>query len=284
MDSIKNLYRLVNEIPNKAKDISILKADVKILDTLFIGDSKKIEKLSRETIDELKEEYGISIDMSDVEFSYLTSCRFKWKRPEKETEGYLEGGFIFNGLTDIFANNLQFWEKSIDEFVEFENKNLIDFNLIKELRWIESPVIPTEAEYCPQFGCVKLEKGKLPKEFFFYDSGIVYPLPFKTLNEYINGLTASGFVNCWQYFYIDPQIIIPKNKGIKYLTWSKHTSSRLVGEFASNNNEDVIKHDRLDLINEYLQRCIRLLPASFPFMNFEHHERYYVRFKKLYEK
>jgi len=284
MDSIQNLYSFVKKLPEKAKGISIVELHVEVLDMLFEDTSKRLEKIGKDTIQKFREEYGIILDMEQVKFSYLSSCRLRWRRPEKEEDGYLDGGFSFNGLTDIFSRNLQFWKKSVEEFKEYENEKLIDLKLLKQLRWIESPTIPIEAEYTPQFGCVKLQKGKLPDEFYYYDSGIIYPIPFKSFDEYVDGLVASGSVTCWQYFYVDPELIISKNKEIKYITWSKHTTSRLGGGIDSIHFKPEVKYDRLDLINEYMERCVRLLPESFPFINFTYHKKHYSEFEKLYKK
>ena len=146
------------------------------------------------------------------------------------------------------------------------------------MRWIESPAIPNEAEYRPQFGCVILEKGKLPDSFYYYDSGFVYPLSFKTYEEYVKGLISSGSVICWQYFYIDLALIISQNQHVKHITWSQHIYSRLEDGLDSIHYKKDSKYDRLDLINEYLERCVRLLPKTFPFLDFTHHKKHYSEF------
>jgi hypothetical protein len=284
MNSIKNLHAFASNLESKGKDIKIDELDIEILELLLEGASKKLESLSQKKIKEFRDKYKITVDAEQVQFFFLTSTRLRWNRPEKDGEGYLDGGFVFSGATNIFSAGYKFWEKSVEKFIKNEKEELINNSLLSQLHWFESPTIPTEAEYTPQFGCVKPRKGELPDEFYFYDSGLIYPLPFKSFDEYINALVATGAVSCWQYFYIDPELIISKNNELKYITWSNYNISRLEEGIESIRYKPSIKYDRLDLINEYLERCIRLLPITFSFLDFSYHESYYSAFKKLYDK
>lgn len=283
MESTADLYYFAKALVENTKNIIVSTMEIDVIEEMLNSYSSIDEKILNKIIIEIKRKTNIDLSIEQAKFSYLATCFVSWKNPETfELKGYLDGGFCFNGLTDIFTGNLKFWKNSIDDFLRFENSNLVDLNLLKDLRWFESPLSPISADYSPQFGCVKLQPNKLPEDFYFYDSGLVYPLPFKSFDEYINALIASGSVTSWQYFYIDPELIIKKNKGLNYLTWSKYTISRVVMNIQDGHDKG--KYDRLDIINEYLEKCTRRLPQSFPFLDFSFHIQYYEKFKELYNK
>jgi hypothetical protein len=283
MSSLQNLYSFIKDTKERSNGIVVDEENTEILEKLIKGDRKKFENQNKQRETEYKENYDITLTNEQLDQYYLSSTSLKWRRPEQASgEGYLSGGFSFNGFTTLFKFQQEFWKASVSLFDQTGEDKYIDYDLLAKLRWIESPTPLIFRENTPQFGCVKLEKGKFPDEFFFYDSGLVYPLPIASLDEYINRLIASASVRSWQYFYVDPEIIISRNKGLRYITWSLHTSSKSepgIDKIQYNAN---IKADRLDLINEYLERCVRLLPESFPFIDFTHHQTYYENFKQLY--
>ena len=285
MDSLKILHTFCDNIRTGAKGIAIDQIDTEIMDMQFTDERIKFKKSDQRMILRFREKYGLELTEDTVRQFSVSSCALRWRRPAtREKEGYLPGGFSFNGLTDIFESQASFWEKSVEEFKKVGEAHLIDRELLTKLRWIESPTPLIEAWYNPQFGCVKFEEGKFPDEFYFYDSGLIYLLPFQSFDEYIKALADSAAVIGWQYFYIDPELVIKKNNGVNYITWSQHISSELEEGLKSLTIKTDTRFDRLDLIDEYLERCIRLLPGSFPFINFGHHKKYYSAFRKLYSK
>ena len=183
----------------------------------------------------------------------------------------------------IFLTEQQkFWERSETAFDRFENKGeMLDDP--RALSWIESTtavrnVLPTES-----YGCTRIKDSADLDEFYFYDSGKLYDLPFQSAEAYFDALFSSAAVECWQYFFIDPQVIIEKNKGLPYITWNLHYRSHLSDGIGLLQYNPAIPYDRLDLINEYLERCVLLLPKSFPFLDFSHHIAYYENFQQLYK-
>ena len=285
MPAIKNLYTFLQNIRKKSVNIDVEELDTESLDPLFSGGADQNKELDEQRKEKFKKLYGIELSKEQVDYFHLTSCILRWNRSEQEPkEGLLSGGFAFNGISNLYKFNSAFWEESAATFREAAGGKLPDETLLQQLRWIESPTPKNSGIYTPQFGCVILEKGKFPTKFYFYDSGLVYPLPFHSYEEYINALTASAAVRCWQYFYIDPALIVKQNKGVSYISWSLHVTSHLeegIRDLSLNKN---IRADRLDLINEYLHRCVQLLPKSFPFLDFSHHEKQYAAFSKLYKK
>lgn len=284
MGNLSNIYSFISRINKKSNGIIVDAQDVKIAEMIIKGKNERFANQDTERKSEFKEKYNIDLTSEQLEDFYLTSCKLKWRRPEQlPGEGYLPGGFAFNGITPLFESQVQFWKESIGVFDQSDQENTIDYSLLKQLRWLESPTPLNFAELTPQFGCVKFEPDKFPEQFYFYDSGLIFPLTLESLEEYIADLICSAAVTCWQYFYIDPDLIISKNKGLNYTTWSLHSLSKLdFGTRKLECNKDSTV-DRLDLINEYLERCIRLLPDAFPFIDFSHHVNYYQIFKNKYD-
>ena len=284
MNNLENIYLFIKSINEKSNGIIVDVQNVEIAEMIVKGKKEKFVNQDNVRKSEFKEKYNIDLTNEQLEDFYLTSCKLKWKRTEQLSgEGYLLGGFAFNGLTPLFESQVQFWKESTGVFDQSDQENSIDYNLLKQFRWLESPTPLNFAELTPQFGCVKFEQHKFPEQFYFYDSGLIFPLKFKSLEEYITNLICSAAVTCWQYFYIDPDLVISKNKGLKYVTWSLHSLSKLDAGLKKLEYNKNIKVDRLDLINEYLERCIRLLPDAFPFIDFSHHVNYYNNFKKKYD-
>ena len=91
----------------------------------------------------------------------------------------------------------------------------------------------------------------------------LFPLPFTSAEEYLRAMIASAAVECWQYFYIDPELVISKSKGLSYFTWDLHFRTELGHDLDVAYYVENAPHDRLDLIAEYLERCIRILPGTF---------------------
>jgi hypothetical protein len=253
---------------------------------IFLNKTINDDNYIKKRIDDYENNDSITLNSENVYTTFLNFFSLKWSRPEKKTrEGYLSGGFKFNGLIDIYGVETKFWEKSVKEFIKYEDEKHIDFELLEQLRWIESPSSAhqsVDAEYTPFFGCVKLKDSNLPSDFYYYDCGIIYKLPFSSYDDYVEALLNSSAVKCWQYFYINPQEIIDKNKGLKYITWANYDLTNLDDSITGLAYNENSKYDRLDLISEYLERCVRLLPITFPFINFNHHIDYYQQFNELY--
>ncbi|MDO5976107.1 hypothetical protein [Flavivirga jejuensis] len=214
-------------------------------------------------------------------YFYLESCELHWSRSETEPdEGIITGGFFINGLRSMLIEPSDFWNQCKYAFEKAGQEELMD--MPDGYSWLEGTTALINPSYYPQYGCVKLGESHFLDNFFFFDSGFFYPLPFKSLEEYFKAMISTAAVNCWQYFFIDPSIVIEKNNKVSYISWSNY--------FRSNHLKDQDHHifnsgldiDRLDLIEEYLLRCVKLLPSTFPFLDFTYHKKYYEEFKKLY--
>ncbi len=225
---------------------------------------------------------GIIISKDQEYLFFLSTYQIRWYRPEKKPkEGILAGGTYINGVIDAFRFESPFWEHSLNKFNSLGLYEM--FEMPENLRWIESPSAFLDAENTPHYGCFKLVKNQFPKEFYFFDNGLLYQLPFQSFEDYFSAQLACGMVKCWQYFYIDPNVIIEKNKNIPYMTWSLHQTSYLHENIRDLNFRSEIKNDRLDLIIEYMRRCIDLLPNSFPFIDFSYQIKRLKELLKLYD-
>src|ERR1700743_3133024 len=105
MDSLELLHDFCDKCRIEAKGITIDDIYTKILDMQFAPGKKKSGESDKERAVEFKENYGINLDEHHIRLFYLGSTRMRWRRPETtEKEGYLPGGFAFNGLEDIFES------------------------------------------------------------------------------------------------------------------------------------------------------------------------------------
>ncbi len=232
----------------------------------------------------IQEQLNIKLSEIDKEILYLFGSSFYWTRGEtKPKEGLLSGGFSFNSIDGMFFYPSSHWEYGLNQFNKFEESSLEEITLIKKLMWFESTSTPQEVLPSQNIGCFLLEKDKFPSKFYFFSNGLCYRLSFDNFISYIDALIASCGVEYWQYFYIDPAIIITKNKGLIYLTHGTHHKTCLNKRLRDLTYHPNTPYDRLDLIHEHLERCVRLLPNTFPFADFTHHQNYYKRFKELYD-
>lgn len=156
---------------------------------------------------------GIKLDDEKKWMKYLQMILCWTREAQKTGEFLLQGGTYFNGIMDVISSKpTTFFEYSLDKFLKYEDESKTDIELIRKLRFIECPTSLQDATYTPYFGCVTLKEGEFPNEFYFYDSGLVYKLPFTTYEDYIDALIQSAAVNCWQYFYINPEEIVSKKQ------------------------------------------------------------------------
>jgi hypothetical protein len=135
--------------------------------------------------------------------------------------------------------------------------------------------------YIPYYGCVRFNEDSFPHEFYFFDGGVIYALPFQSYEEYIKALIANAGLECWQYFYVDPHLLIQKNRGRNYMATDLRKGTRLVEDFRMYDYDPAYNFDRLDMIHEYLQRCVRFLPGAFPTLNLEHQRMYLHKLESL---
>ena len=279
--TILRLYDFFQDIEHLTKGIEIESSSLETINNFVSGMQSEQQDEIQWVTKEIKDKTGLVLNKSQKNLFFIEDAELIWTRPAQESgEGYLSGGFYINGPLSIFLNPAKFWEDSLSFFEEIGKENLADIPI--NLRWIESTSLYTEPSYNPHFGCVKFIQGVFPNEFYFYDSGFLFPLPFTTFQEYFNAMIDSAAVKCWQYFYIEPETILNRNINKDYYTWALHISTNLDEKLRSIKYFENAKFDRLDLIAEYLKRCVRLLPGSFPFLTFDHHKEYFEGFRKLY--
>lgn len=200
-----------NSIGIKLSSYSISKLDKTLNgkhDLLFVKDIERRKK-------NIFNENGVVFPEDKEYLFYLSTYQLRWNRPEQKTrEGLLSGGTYINGMIDAFHFDAPFWEYSQNKFKQLEIDHYFDFP--ENLRWFESPTAHNDAELTPYYGCFKLKQGEFPNEFYFYDCGLLYKLPFRSFEEYFEAQLSCAMVKCWQYFYIQPDIIIQKNRNLPY--------------------------------------------------------------------
>ncbi len=278
---IQLLYDFVEGATNESVGIELQKASHKKLKKYLAGKTELFETEIDSRIATIRDEAGIEFPDAQRDLFYLGSFKTRWnRRSQTPDEGVVSGGTYINGILDTFLYPVEFWDKATRKFAQHGLERRAE--IPTDMRWIESTTAYNDPEYTPQFGCVKIDSEAFPTEFYFYDSGFVYRLPFTSFEEYFTAMAASAMVRCWQYFYIDPQTIVAKNRDQLYLTWSLHVGTRVDERLRGFEPVTDTPFDRLDLIHEYLHRCITLLPGSFPFLDFDHHQEHFAAFEARY--
>ncbi len=282
---IERIKQFIELVRNETEEIKVSSVDTSILDLYENHTDEKFNNTFSLPLNMFVDQMGDAPSADTKQMFYLTSTQLRWRRPERRpAEGYLAGGFAVNGMLDLLLGPSQFWENSTEVFKTVGQEGLVDYDLLKQFGWFESVTPVVFQEYTPQFGCTMLDKETFLKNFFFYDSGLVFPLPFNSPEQYFAALTASASVECWQYFYVDPELIVSKSKGVKYITWAAHTTTNLDVALRSIQFKANSQYDRLDLVMEYMERCVRLLPGAFPFLDFHHHKAHFTKVKEIYER
>lgn len=226
---------------------------------------------------------GMIMNEDQKALFYLFDAHFRWSKVDwEEGTSALVGGFAFNNAAAMVLElNLDKWKNNYQDFLAYEPTRLEDGALLEALTFFESPTHQFSPHAMPYYGCVRLKEKQYPNEFYFFDGGIIYPLPFKSYEEYILALLANAGIECWQYFYIDPELLVKRNKGLNYMTTNLRHGTRLAENFSPYDYNSTYDFDRLDIIHEYLNRCARFLPGAFPALNFNHQQVYLEKLEKL---
>lgn len=279
--TIQDLYAFIQNVEHNSINIDVDTAKYKKISKYIDGKigayQDQIESKSKEIQDGL----NIRLSNSQKELFFVDTSKLNWGRGEQiSQEGTLAGGFYINGIRGMFLEPNDFWKDIAEVFKEVGQEDRLE--IPRGFSWLTGTHAVNSARRLCHYGCVKLEQGKFPAEFYFFDSGLLFPLPFKTVEEYIQAMITSAAVECWQYFYIDPELVISKSKGLSYFTWDLHFRTCLGNDLDELFFVENAPHDRLDLIAEYLERCVNLLPETFPFLDFKHHKQYLSDFLALY--
>lgn len=280
----QELVQFVELVRSGAVGVTLHEQSTKELEQ-YVADPAYREKFASFVagkIGKVESKMGISVnDDQQLTFS-LFSAYLRWV--ESEPGGgdvSLKGGFKFNQARSMLKNSTDDWRDSYQDFLKYEKPSPEDQELFSKLTWFESPTFPGRAPLTSYYGCVLPNKETFPDAFYFYDGGVVYPLPFKTYEAYILALTANAGVDCWQYFYVDPALIVQKNKGLNYMTTQLRIGTRLVENMKVYEYDASYEIDRLDLIHEYLQRIQRVLPEAFPDFDLAHQATWLQKLEEL---
>ncbi len=258
-------------------------SELKIQDALFKSYLNEDEK---EFSNELKDiEDKLKINDSELYVDFISGLRVRWRKSGfKGNDGNwinpLRGGLCIKSIYGMLTSEKQNFLEKYEDYEAYEPYSEEDFKLINQLAWYDSPTSLIDSDITPYFTCLKLEKEKFPNEFYFYDSHFVYKLPFTNYESYFDALLASSAVECWQFFYIEPQELIDRNLGKNYFT--VFLRSDKIENHSMLHYKPEIEADRLDIIHEHLELCVKALPEIFPKMDFSYHKNYFEKFNALY--
>lgn len=227
----------------------------------------------------------LKINDSELYVDFISGLHIRWEKSGfKGKDGNwinpINGGLCINSIYGMFTQEKQNFLEMHEDYEPYEPYSEEDLKLINQLSWYDSPTSLIGSDITPFFTCLKLEKGKFPNEFYFYDSHFVYKLPFTNYESYFDALIASAVVECWQFFYIEPKDLIDRNIGKNYFT--VFLRSDKVKNHSMIHYKPEIEADRLDIIHEHLEHCVRTLPEIFPKMDFSYHKNYFEKFNALY--
>lgn len=280
---VKDLLDFIERVRFDSNGIEVQELSCSRIKKFLKGDISSLQKRIDKTKKRIEETSGMLFNEQQSSLFFLQGEGLRWNRLETQTnEGLVSGGFCINGVMDMFLDPVNFFEKSQHKL--FSNAHTGIATITENMRWFESKTAHNAPESTPQYGCFLFEPPNFPSKYYFYDSGLLFQLPFKNFEEYLTAMMNSAAVSGWQYFYISPLEVIQKNIGQPYITWPQHISSCLDGRMQSVIYNQSIEYDRLDLIYEHIERCVQLLPETFPFQSFADLEVYFGEFKLLYDK
>ena len=272
------LKEFIETVEKHTKDVEIDGQSTRMLLQFMTDEAfrQKFIPLIKRRMEKVKTEKGLSIS-KDQEIPFtLFGAHLRWYSYE------LVGGFQFcYGSSMIFSRiTTDAWKKDHEDFLKYESSSRNDQILLDRLLYFESPTAPNAAIRTSYYGCVVENDHSFPHDFYFYDDGLIYALPFNGYQEYIEAMLVNAAVECWQYFYISPQELVKKNKGLNYMTTDLRMTTELVQNISVYEYNPNYSFDRLDLIFEYLQRVVRFLPEGFPTLNFDHQNEYLKELEK----
>lgn len=281
---LTQLKRFIETIESASNDVVIEEQSADLFER-FLSDKDFHEEFSQHvnmSLEGVKSMSNLTIDEDQSLTFMLFSASLSWLKTDREGGNPpLAGGFSFNDGETMILERSEVLKNWYANFLEYEAPNPEEEALLAQLRWFESPYPQVSSIRVPFLGCV-LPNGKtFPHDFYFFDGGIVYPLPFKTYTAYIQALIDNAGLIGWQYFYVDPGLLIKRNKGLNYMTTDFRKGTRLVENLPLYQYNPSYTFDRLDLIHEYLKRSHRFLPGAFPTLNFDHQKTWLENLEKL---
>jgi hypothetical protein len=278
------LSDFIEALNNDSIDISIDTRTTKMFDQFMIDESfqKRFKVVFDESLKLVESAKSIVVNEDQRLTFCLFSAHLRWRKVDRVHGNVpMYGGFAFNQGEAMVMESLEKWKESYADFIEYEEEISEDKDLLSNLTWFESPTHQFGSQYIPYYGSVRLREGSFPYEFYFFDGGVIYPLPFNSYEEYIQALILNVGLECWQYFYVDPEVLVRKNKGLNYMTTNLRKGTRLVEGMNIYQFNPDYNIDRLDLIHEYLKRCVKFLPPAFPSSNFDHQKVYLDKLNSL---
>lgn len=155
---------------------------------------------------------NIEIPHNDFfKFKSLGSITLDWETLfANRLEKYLWGGYQIHGFASAMGTHSHFWKMYNDDSRFWKNNHqpeeeAIYKEFLPQLSYFQKSGHGDDGT----FGCFYREKGVYPCKIYFYDKGVWFPMEV-SLEEYYDKMIASNAVYYWQYFYIDPEIIVKK--------------------------------------------------------------------------
>ena len=186
---MNNLNKLL-EFSGKLKETESIQTEIRGESTIqaFQKKIKKNSGLLTDLVEDLKIQHGLNLKPDEADIIFLTSYGMDWWRPERfSKEGFLTGGFSFNGLSGLFEPASGFWKKTTEQFEQYNPQSKADTKLLSDLVWVESQFHFSNVNTVsfPFAACAEKNERSLPEKFFFYDSGLLLDLPISSATNWL---------------------------------------------------------------------------------------------------
>lgn len=184
---------------------------------------------------------GIIIPQDSRKFAYVTGIRLDWVY--SKNEDWIYGGYAMD-FFDCLWSPSHFWKIYNDPPESAEEQSFLE-NLV----YFQKSGHGDDGT----FGCF-LRNQDFDKSIIFYDSGCYFKMSIG-LEEYMEALLKYKAVCAWQYFFIEPQLIIKSLKDISAENWAITSIDYDNLRFQGSKVNAVLFH---------MDKIIRLFPKLFP--------------------
>lgn len=195
----------------------------------------------KEMVESVLNYTGITISQNQQKFAYLTGATLDWVC--SKNEDWLYGGYSMT-LFRCLAYPSHFWKIYNDPPESAEQQDFLE-----DLVYFQKSGHGDDGT----FGCFPRNQD-FDKNIIFYDSGCYFKMSIG-LEEYMEALLKYKAVCAWQYFFIEPQLIIKNLKDISAENWAitsiDYDNSRFQGS-------------KVNAVLFHMDKIIRLFPKLFP--------------------
>ena len=226
----------------KMIDVSLRNVDI---NSIYIDEVEELNKTRNynRIVEKISGKLDIDILEEDYHFFNYTGMRLDWDNSKNNGfHEYLFGGFDLYGINSALVYPTKFHESYYTP--ELSNR---DKNLISQLGYFQKSGHGDDGV----FGCLLREKGVYPPKLYLFDHNVIFPLDM-TFQQYFDNMLKCNAVTLWQYFFIEPEVIVDKLKDISIEKWHSLYEDKL-GDVS-----------RAHGVLAHMEKVVRMFPRLFP--------------------